>query len=390
MNGIIITKVFEDYDIEIIKQQNGKPLFELYSVGMALGYTKTDGKTIETLSDQNGQIKYKLFPRKDRIDKIVRNADIQLIEYENKKYMDEEQLYDFMLESKTRNCREFKKWITHTVLPSINEDGCYISAEAEPPRIIYRALYQPTRVYDTFKNTNDIFSEYDKFCEITEMTRKNRNINNDERIESSYIIINVIHEIKRKEILTPTLESWELEKLNCLESRIHLDIDKLRIKQQGGKKSTITRKLNKTSKELAIAKDKIQFLEEQLTPPEMYHLPICPFSENYQYKPSEPGLSKYDRVKTSAYIKWIGDFHKLKELPTLEELNIDTEKPIKLHMAFACPESWDVTNCHKSLIDQLSRHYNFNDNIIECYECYGKTTVEDKKEGCIWFTLHNF
>ena len=32
---------FEDQDVEIITNENGNPLFELYSTGMALGQVKT-------------------------------------------------------------------------------------------------------------------------------------------------------------------------------------------------------------------------------------------------------------------------------------------------------------------------------------------------------------
>lgn len=44
-------------------------LIEPYSTGMALGYSRTDGKSI---SDHGGQ---KAFPRKDRIEKAIKNAD---------------------------------------------------------------------------------------------------------------------------------------------------------------------------------------------------------------------------------------------------------------------------------------------------------------------------
>jgi hypothetical protein len=40
-------KVFENTKVEIITDNNGEPLFELYSTGMALGQVKKNSKGIE-------------------------------------------------------------------------------------------------------------------------------------------------------------------------------------------------------------------------------------------------------------------------------------------------------------------------------------------------------
>ena len=57
-----LIKQFEGKDIKIILNEDGEPLFELYGVGMALGYiTNSKGKS---------------YPHKTRIDKVVENAEI--------------------------------------------------------------------------------------------------------------------------------------------------------------------------------------------------------------------------------------------------------------------------------------------------------------------------
>lgn len=114
-----LTNMFEGHKVDII-QENGQVLFELYSTGMALGYSRSDGKSI---SDHGGQ---KLFPRKDRIDKILENADIEPCSHGVSKYLTEEQLYDFMLEAKTEKCKSFRKWVTNDVLPTIRKTGGYV------------------------------------------------------------------------------------------------------------------------------------------------------------------------------------------------------------------------------------------------------------------------
>lgn len=114
-----LTNMFEGHKVEIITE-NGQVLFEIYSTGMALGYSRSDGKSI---SDHGGQ---KLFPRKDRIDKIIENADIKPSDHSGHKYLTEEQLYDFMLEARTEKCKSFRKWVTNEVLPTIRKNGGYV------------------------------------------------------------------------------------------------------------------------------------------------------------------------------------------------------------------------------------------------------------------------
>ncbi|WP_338630737.1 BRO family protein [Clostridium baratii] len=117
-----IVNMFEGHKVEIIIE-NGEPLFELYSTGMALGYAKKDGKTI---SVHGGQ---KLFPRKDRIDKVVKNAEISTVVHGVQQYLTEEELYDFMLEARTEKCKSFRKWVTNEVLPTIRKTGGYVDNE---------------------------------------------------------------------------------------------------------------------------------------------------------------------------------------------------------------------------------------------------------------------
>lgn len=102
---------FEDTNVKIIKDENSNPLFELYSTGMALGYVK--------------YAKDKPYPKKDRIDIIVKNAEITAVVQNGQLFLTEPQLYDFMLEAHTNKCRKFRKWVTNEVLPSIRRSGEY-------------------------------------------------------------------------------------------------------------------------------------------------------------------------------------------------------------------------------------------------------------------------
>ncbi|VFD49572.1 prophage antirepressor [Clostridioides difficile] len=107
-----LSKKFEGMDVEII-ELNGELLFELYSTGRALGYFRWNEKHTSCS------------PRKDRIDKIIENAEISIGVHDGRPYLTESQLYDFMLEAKTEKCKPFKKWVTNEVLPSIRKTGSY-------------------------------------------------------------------------------------------------------------------------------------------------------------------------------------------------------------------------------------------------------------------------
>ena len=110
--------IFEGNEVEIILNEKGEPLFEIYSTGMALGHIKYNGVG-------------KAYPRKDRIDKDIKNAEISTCVQAGHKYFTEEQLYDFMLETHTDKCKKFKKWITREVLPQIRKTGGYLGNTKE-------------------------------------------------------------------------------------------------------------------------------------------------------------------------------------------------------------------------------------------------------------------
>ena len=115
---------FEDNNVEIIQDENGNPLFEVYSTGMALGHVK--------------YAKDKPYPRKDRIDENLKSAEITAVVHNGQLFINESQLYDFMLEARTDKCRRFRKWVTNEVLPSIRKTGTYSVANAlQTPQIPY-------------------------------------------------------------------------------------------------------------------------------------------------------------------------------------------------------------------------------------------------------------
>lgn len=106
-------KIFENKDFGKIQaiELNGEWRFELYSVGMALGQVK--------------EAKGNLYPRKERIDENVKNAEIKPVVHDGQLWITEPEMYDLMFETHTEKVKPFKKWVTSEILPTIREHGIY-------------------------------------------------------------------------------------------------------------------------------------------------------------------------------------------------------------------------------------------------------------------------
>lgn len=117
-----LDKIFDGRNIIMI-EDNGVLYFEVESVGMAIGYV--------TIS------KGKEYPHKIRIDKTLKNAEIEPVVYDVQRFITEQQLYDFLIESHTGKSKLFKKWITYEVLPIIKQTGAYIESGREEDMVNY-------------------------------------------------------------------------------------------------------------------------------------------------------------------------------------------------------------------------------------------------------------
>ena len=144
-----ILKKFEatDVTIEII---NGVPMFELYSTGMALGYSRKNGVG-------------KSYPRNSRIDTTCKNAGIKPCVHDGHSFLNENQLYDFMFEAHTDKCKPFRKWVVEEVLPMINSTGGYIEQgrEEEIMENYFSGLSEDVKeiVFEDLRKNNKILQE---------------------------------------------------------------------------------------------------------------------------------------------------------------------------------------------------------------------------------------
>ena len=153
--------LFEGNEVKIIVNEKGEPLFELYSTAYALGYGR-----IKTVKGKE----YKEI-QKSRIHNVLKNAEISTFPHGEEKYLNEEQLYDFMLEARTEKCKPFRKWITAEVLPTMRKTGAYIMEGREEEMInnyfpSFSDDIKLAMVQDLLKQNKELKVSADKYKEF--------------------------------------------------------------------------------------------------------------------------------------------------------------------------------------------------------------------------------
>lgn len=147
----------------------GEIYFFLGEVCYSLGYTKiAKGKT---------------YLRKDKIVNICESLDIKGLSpsdnYETVTLdtnfdvmrITEDNLYDLILESKAKNARKFRKWITTKVLPQIRQTGGYIPIEENEPNEVF--LARAVKIAnETIEKKDEIIANQKKRIESLEETEK--------------------------------------------------------------------------------------------------------------------------------------------------------------------------------------------------------------------------
>ena len=117
---------FKGNAVNVLTDKNGEPWFVTKDVMNVLGLSNTT-ETLRTLDKDE-------FSTTELIDKIGRRQQFSIIT--------EGGLYSLIFKSRKPEAREFKRWVTHEVLPQIRKTGGYIPAgkEEDPQAIMARAV----------------------------------------------------------------------------------------------------------------------------------------------------------------------------------------------------------------------------------------------------------
>lgn len=373
----LINLEFEGRKLDYIIGEDGEPLFEIYNVGMMLGYHRKNGAGID-------------YPRKKRIDNVIKKANIKPCVQSGHEYLTEEMVYDFMLEAHTEPCKRFKKWLSKEVLPSIRKHGAYIAENADENYINNEVRFGNKTTIKTFANADPAIVNklYNEFKEYIDTEYKN---NTDVR-KSRYSSVDKGLERLLENMGTNVNNIGLCYNVQVLRREVLSDIKTLGNRINGGKRAGLTRQNKKLKNELDEANNNILKKEKELLDiKEKYdpngfwtNLDYHPFSVNYMYKNNQI---------TPEYQRWIDNFPKQK-LHSKEEyerrLNIDFSKPIVIYIKYRNLAKFDLDNLSKSLIDYIfNRHFLVDDSIVKGKVEFVKEHCDSYADGKIKFTLRN-
>lgn len=141
----------------------------LGEVCRCLGYTKqAKGNTYlrkDKIQNICESLKIKGLSSSDNFENVTLDTD-----FDNTR-ITEDALYDLILESKAKNARKFRKWITAEILPSIRMTGGYIPINEEEPNELFLARAVQI-ANETIKHKDKIIANQKKRIESLEETEK--------------------------------------------------------------------------------------------------------------------------------------------------------------------------------------------------------------------------
>lgn len=338
----LINLEFEGRKLDYIIGEDGEPLFEIYNVGMMLGYHTKNGA--------DAGIDY---PRKKRIDNVIKKANIEPCFQGGNKYLTEEMVYDFMLEAHTEPCKRFKKWLSKEVLPSIRKHGAYIGENADENYINNELRFGNKTTIKTFANADPAMVNklYEEFREYIDTEYKN---NTDVR-KSRYSSVDKGLERLLENMGTNIDNIGMCYNVQVLRREVLSDIKTLGNRINGGKRAGLTRKNKKLNKENYKLKQEIELLNPPME--KFLNLETHGFSFNDMYHYYK------DKVKrTKAYNEWSYNFPYEKVAESFKD--VDLTRPAVMFAKYIAPESNDIDNFVKSTQDAVASALGCNDNKI--------------------------
>src|SRR5699024_3585240 len=142
-----ITKMIEGNEVTIITKDN-EPRFKLSDVCRILG--------IGNPTDVKNRLNYGVVSIEGIQDRLGRTQQAT--------FVNEDGLYDVILDSRKPEAKKFRKWITSDVLPSIRKHGAYMT-----PETIEQALLNPDTIIQLATNLK---SEQEKRKQLEEQKRR--------------------------------------------------------------------------------------------------------------------------------------------------------------------------------------------------------------------------
>lgn len=134
MNKLTVFKNEQFGEVRVV-EQNGEPWFVGKDVATILGYAKPLN-ALATHVDEDDSLKQGL------IDSMGRTQETIII--------NESGLYSLILSSKLPQAKQFKRWVTSEVLPSIRKTGSYATPKSKDERLHVMEMNARSRMAQTY------------------------------------------------------------------------------------------------------------------------------------------------------------------------------------------------------------------------------------------------
>lgn len=245
-------KIFESEKfgkIRIFVKENGDITLNLLDICMALGYTKNNAIG-------------KIYLRKDLIENICEALDISGVSASDtlikitkeinfdETYISEDAFYDLCLESRVKHAREFRKWITVDVLPTLRKHGAYILDDENVDEAYIKNEYRfsQKRTIKTFSacSASGIKELYDEFKKYVDIEYKNKTDERVARYKSVEKGLTLLHDTLAKDP-SNIGDCYNVRKTIQL---VIVDRTTLEKRISGGEKAGMVRKISKLTDEL--------------------------------------------------------------------------------------------------------------------------------------------
>lgn len=285
-------------------------------------------------------------------------------------FLTEDGLYETLFQSRKPIAKQFKKEVK-TILKDLRRTGVVITESATDESIDYQAKYGRYRIRRTFNESKDLRATYEEYAALSKIERDAHRIDNKDRIRNCKAIMDVI-ETKIAENITD-MRGSEILALRELALDVQADITLLHNKRNSGIKSAQTKKIQQLEELVATQDENTEY----------YLIEKHPFTNNCMYDYIPGG-----RTKTIAYRAWINNLHLEEYLPE-KYPNLDITKPMRITLLYGHMDKFDTVNFEKSIIDQVSNYYGFDDKLIKSATQELHSYVDSYEDGYMYLRIEN-
>lgn len=309
-------------------------------------------------------------------------------------------IYRLIIRSKLPSAEKFEAWVCDEVLPSIRQNGAYISDNINDKQITALQMYSTKEfIKQTFESVG-IENMEERYIECMNYNSKKSTAY---KLEIMALVLDVAKQ--RKEVALSESKMPLAVMLSEIIINISEDIKSKSLRSRSSRLGHKTRQINVLNNELNELKEANTVLQTRINKANEYLDKIDPllkdyttinlhgFSVNSMYKPdvTQFGIIKNDyngkpkMKRTEAYNIFRSQLKQFFKKKCNFKLHQD--KHYNIHLLFDHIKSFDCSNFHKSFFDCLSEYFGITDNNFHLMICDTNTHVDSFEQGKIYFCI---